>query len=620
LSGCAEKEGLLLAGDKLGYVHLIAVHDFRIVNSRFAHPGTVQAIAAHPSKPIFAVLAKDRSISVWKVECDGTLTEIFRKSVRDLDPTDFRPIHSESQAIALHPILDRVATRTGSGAIAEFDYSARCGCGPLWCERIEGTGDVVSLAYASNGAMLMAGSNRGQVALMVEGRLVETLSFIHPDLSEPLDESIHWFEPHTDGHFLLACDGRYVIRFHPGAPQDAEYGPVLSRDDLEHVTFNSSTGRAWASSFDRNVYEFDPTNLKLIDSSIKANFKIRWIKSLRSSPETLVFQVRDGSLVKWDLSVGAAVQVIDDAPGALWTCDDDGSGNLVLSGSSGDLLTLHVKDADCYLRPPDVTLSRATIADASATYVKRLNVTENGRLVLLGCTDGFLRVVKGGVLVNKINCGSAIRDVASTRDGLTAFVGTEGGKVIEVDLLSFTQRDLFESNCPIWCIALSPNENLVAFGERVGRLIVLDRRAGNVAAETTCRLPKRMRWLDAETLFVTRSQKIDRIRRVDGEWIHEIGHVTSGANTIEDFDWDASKTYLVGVSYNKRIHLFDLHSGRELDSVHDDLDYSKGVRFLPRDGDGRSGPTRLVVYGRTPRIRILQIHDEQLVFSGSFNV
>lgn len=598
-------ERLVFAGDKSGRLWVIDPDTLAVLHEVQAHAGTIQAMAAHPTKPLFALLGKDRAVSVWTHEESGAVRCLFWHSVRDYSADDFAPFHSECQAIALHPLEPRLATRSGNSAVIELDFEDPAAVRLTRCVRACGLNDLVTVAYSADGTRILAGSAGGTIEVLADGAAPALYTF--PGVTE----TMHWFEPLPDGSYLVACDARKILSFHPDRPEASRWGNVVPRDDVEHVTYNPVSGRVLASSFDRNVYEIDPETLDARRVVFRAPFKVRWIKTLRRDPDALIVQVRDGALLRVDLATGRTVARLKQTPPALWTMAATPGGSLLVAGEGDDYweVTAGAAGVD---RAYDLRWDRRRLGAGEGTYTKRLAVQPGTGHRFFGRTDGTIWVVRNGGAQRLLDTGAAVRDLAVAAHDPWLFAVTEAGEALRIHTGDGHIAARLRTTEPLWSLALNEERGFLAVGERLGKILILRTSDLSEVTSTTSRLPKRARWLDGDTLLVTRSADIDRISYRGGEWTHEIGQFEGPTNTVEDFDWTEDRRYLVVISYTRQVELFDLASGMLLDVVCDGLDYMKGITRLPAGANSSGYPHDFMTVGRLGTGKVYRIHDEQL--------
>lgn len=603
---CLSTDGkLVFAGDKSGRVIVINSDHFEIEQDKQVHLGTIQAMCSAPGRNLIATIGKDRAVSILRYDASGRIVPMAFHQTRDYTPDDAELLHHEGQAIALHPKLDRLVTTTGNSAVLEIDFSNPDNCYATWCVRADPENSIATVTYADKDVLV--GSTRGAIIAIRDGKILRRITF--PDISE----TFHWFEPMEDGSYLAACDARKVLHFRPD--QDAaagRWGPIIANDDFEHIVYDKINGRAYASSFDRNIYEISLASLAVKDIVWKADFKLRWIRLLPDQPNIMIAQVRDGSLLKIDIEKKALLSKIKLTPPAMWSFTNAGAFSyLAGEGSHYYALSSHGDwPAD---RIPMIDWKKRFLQTELSSYTKRIISHHESRQLYFARTTGEIwrasidKEEDQGLL---INLGSAVRDIALDVSGKILFSASEDGRISRIDAIHGKTIKETRHLEPIWALAYNPQRNWLAYGERLGRIRIVDATTLDLVAETFSRLPKRMRWMDDSKLLVTHSSRVDLIRYIDNEWQHEEGFLSGNDNTIEDFDWDSEKRYIVSVSYNKIISLYDYQTGKRLDTAYDGMDYMKGISFLKNlsrwGGD-------FATFGRSGYLKLYRIHDEQII-------
>ncbi|MFT3768220.1 MAG: WD40 repeat domain-containing protein [Minicystis sp.] len=599
-------EHFVFGGDKSGRIWVIDPDTLDVLHTVQAHAGTIQGMAAHPTKPLFAVLGKDRAVSVWVHDPGGDLECLFWHSIRDYTPDDLGPIHSECQGIALHPYEPRLVTRSGNGAVIELWFEDPANIRLLRCVRACAAADLMSVAYSADGKTILAGSAQGHIAVLAGGDEPALHQF--PGFTE----SIHWFEPMPDGSYLVANDARKLLAFHPARPEAARWGNILSCDDFEHVTYNPASGRVIASSFDRNVYEIDPATLDVKMVVFRAPFKVRWIKSLRRAPNALIAQVRDGALVRVDLATGQPAARLQQASPALWTMAGTPAGTVLVAGEGQAYWEVTAGDTGPD-RAYDLSWKRRDLPAGEGGYTKRVAVQPGTRHRFFGRTDGAIWVARcGGRPELLLDVGAAIQDLTVMVGDPWLFAVTEAGEVLRIHAERGHVAARVRFAAPLWSMALNEYQGFLAVGERMGSLRIL--RTHNLTEITAvpARLPRRARWLDGNTLLAGHGGDIDRFSYHDGCWIHEVSVFAGPGSAVEDFDWTEDRRYLVAVTRDRQVAVFDLSTGARLDVACDGLDDPKSILRLPEGANTSGYPYDFLVVGRTGTGRVYRIHDEKL--------
>jgi len=604
------EERWAFAGTLSGQIWTIDIDRFEIVREVQAHAGGIIAIASHPTLPYIASVGMDRNVGIWRRSGDGRCDRLFDICIRDVkcenDVTDYEPIMSVAQAIGFHDTERRLVTRSGNAGVIELEFDDQS-----WrivrCMRYHGTDDVVTTRYLHGSDRVFSGSNAGRVAITEAGKIVQSWRFGH--------ETVHWAEHLCGSEYLLASDTRCVIRLDVSGEKEPIVGPKFTRDDLEHVTYNRHSGRAFASSFDRNIYEVDVNTCEPIRVTYRTPFKCRWIKTLERDSSVMLVQCRNGSLYKADIDSGETRGAIRETPPALWTGIKDPRGRLIVTGEGDQLLLLRAAGADPISRVPRFEAETKTLPVASPhAYTKRMVRQDATNLLILGRTDGEILVGDDGDFRQLTSIPSPIRDLAVHETRAELFVAAENGHVYKIDLDDGTILLDYQSTQgePVWSLAYNSHRDLLAIGEREGRLVLLSGAdLSEVHDSITNRRPKRMKWLDADRLILGHSAQLFMLDGTDG-WLQQ-PFVDHQGNTIEDFVWDPKRRYLVLLNYQRNAILCDMKTGTSLHFCPDQMDYTKGALWLDDGLDGSGYGYYFVTFGRSGSVHLFCVHDEKIL-------
>ena len=303
-------EEVLYYGTISGQIVTLDLDDFTRIGEIQAHAGTIIAMVVPPNLPYLACLSMDRTVSVWCIseKCRRPMgAASIRNVVAPNDTVTYLDVSSNAQAIAFHPEERRIATRTANGAIAEITFDSDGQFTLLRCTRFHELYDVVTVRYTAEPPYhLLTGSGNGEAVQSDEGTVLRRWQIEH--------ESIHWFEYLHRTQYLVASDSRLLARIDLTEDRITRLGPKFAADDFEHVVVNRHSGRVFASSFDRNIYELDPQLCVPISVAFRAPFKCRWLHSLSKAPERLIVQVRDGSLLEVNVDTGRDAERRADYP------------------------------------------------------------------------------------------------------------------------------------------------------------------------------------------------------------------------------------------------------------------------------------------------------------------
>ncbi|WAC73509.1 hypothetical protein OU995_01805 [Roseateles sp. SL47] len=605
-------ERLLFAGSLSGQILTIDVDDFVIRHRTQAHAGGIHAIACHPTLPFVAAMSTERAFSIWRInDEDGQLTRVLFQDVRTLpctnDPEPVPFIQSTSQALAFHPTKRRLLTRTGSGGLLEVEFTDQGDIHIVQSTRVHGREDLVQARYLDDGERILTMANFGDVALSEAGHVLRRWKFGH--------HNVHWAEHLEGSTYLLASDTRQVIRLDVSAENEPVIGPMITRDDLEHVTLNRRSGRAFLAGFDGDVHEINTRTCASLGVRYKAPFKCRWVKTLERHPDTMILQCRNGGLHKINLASGRRVALIRETPEAIWSAEALPNGDIVMAGEARALYRLKIESIDALSRLPKMSVLRTPIAIDGDGHFKRLGVHPASGEIILGRSDGQVWIGEGGQFRPLCNLAMPVRDLCLHPKQPIAFVCTEGGRVFKIDISRGEVVREFESPIgqPIWVIDYNPQADLLAFAEREGSLyMVRGEDFRPVTQILDIRRPKRLKWRDAETLLWSRSVEIYRHDLSTGQtrlFVRETG------NSIEDFIWDPERRYLVVMNYNCLLILCDYETGDFIDVTPDRMDYSKGLVWVPRVSP-ESYPLDFLSLGRSGVANLFRIHDEKILSLG----
>ena len=600
------REDFIFAGTMGGEVVAVRIDDFAVVSRLHVHSGAIEVTAAHPTLPFVAAMSMDRSVSVLEWSGSDSLTLVDRFGLRDVQCwNDHQPVpynYSLSQALTFHPASKRLAVRSARAGVTEFDFSSGR-LELLHCSRVHGEKELVTLRYADDRGTLISGA-AGEAVLSRNGLKLQTWNFGNYNL--------HWFEPLGDDEYLIACDELYVIRLDLRDRHDPICGKRLTRDDLEHVTYNSTSKRAFVSGFDGTVYEIDPATCDYKGIAYVAPYKMRWIKTLERDPDTLLIHCFNGALYKVSLEEQRALARVKETPNAIWTCvrKDD---VLYFAGEGEVVRPVTLTGVNRMTSCATFELCPPIYKGDGDSYTKRMVTGPSG--LLLAQKHGKILEVGGNGVREIADLGEELRDLAVVPDGSAAFVCTERAKVFKIDTSNGEILCVHESadREPIWSLAYHAERDLIAFAGRRGKLVVAE---GETLRPVFCgsvtSRPKRMKWCDDTLIYV----QTGRLRKFDLNSSEISDYVSDCENTIEDFIWDDERQYLVLVGYRTEVVLCDFKTGEKLSVVPDQWDFSKGLMWINRTGREDAYPLDFVTFGRTGTAHMFRIHNERCIAMG----
>ena len=611
-------ETWMFAGNVSGQISVIRIENLSLVRDVQAHVGAIQAMAAHRSLPYVAALSTDRTVSIW-IEHEGALSHLCHIPLRAIQPSNdpevVPVVHSTSQALGFHNSKPRLVTRSANAGVVELEFDETGQYRVIWCLRLHGDADLISARFVEDGDQVLSGSIDGQFILSENGKEIRRWQI-------GASGNVHWAEHLFGTTYLLASDMRAVALVDISGRDEIIIGERFTRDDLEHVTYNRTSKRAFVASFDRTIYEIDTRSCLPIRVAYYPPFKCRWVKTLERSPSTLLVQCRDGGIYKANADTGECLGVIKQTPAALWTAVHTVDGHILLGGEGESLQRLAPSGVDPISRIRRFTHDVMDVGMASGSYTKRMVLQKTSGRLIIGRANGDLIMAKiddAGTLRESSrvrNLGSAVRDVAIAPEGNDVFAACEDGSVYKLDLVNgdILLRWKSPSAQPIWSLAHNPERALVAVAERGGSMFLLDTTDFSVlftGIETG--RPKRMKFVDERLLLYN---KLDQVYRFDLQKVEWSVLVDSQGNTVEDFIWDRERRYLVLVGYTQNIALCDFETGDVINVVPDQIDYSKGLAWVDEHPHPAAYPLDFITFGRSGMAHCFRIHDEKILALG----
>jgi WD40 repeat protein len=603
--------GWVVAGTNTGLIEILKLPSFEPVAAHQVCAGGINALAVHPKSGAIACLGLDRTVTVLTCSPAGELLQQVQIDLRTIDASnDFVPPNlpsSDSQALAWHPMLNRLATRNAASAVLELVFQE-----DTWdvvhCTRLHEDQDLVSLTYVRDSTTLLSGSIRGEIVYSKEGEEIRRWQFG--------DRSIHWFEHLENGKYLVASDTRRVGKLDLEQMQVVE-GPVITQDDLEHVTYISENNTAYVCGFDKNIYVIDVETCESTAQLCRLPFKARWMTSISWLPGHLLVQCYDGSLNLIDTKSGTPTARLHRTPPVLWTGTSVSREVTVYAGDGDELVWKRITGWDEVGRNPVFDTKTSILGVRVQGYVKRIAYVAHKNLLALACTEQQVLIVTQDGDTRSVRIPATLRDLTVDEINPYLYCAAEDGWVYRIDVDSGTIQQWWRSpSDPVWALALN---------RLTGQLVVAERRGGIFILATDGALmesrigassrPKRIKWLDDEKLIVNSGDALQLYCAKSKRWKTLLA---STGNTIEDFCWDAGRRYLVSINYCCDIHLVDLSSGELLHIAADQIDYSKGLIFLDADPTDQSAyPYHFLTFGRSGQTHLYRIHNDKLYALGA---
>ncbi|MCA9419919.1 MAG: WD40 repeat domain-containing protein [Nitrospira sp.] len=582
----------------------------------------IHSVAIHQSLPFAASIGTDHTVALWRVNEDaGELEPLTSTSVRDVacsnDSGYVEAIASHSVAIAFHESERRLVTRSGNGGVLEASFTDDGKLQLLSCVRYHRDWDVQMVRYVAGSDEILSAGRDGCVVMSHRGRELARWQLFG-------EKVCHWIE-HIDGsEYLIASDSGAVGRIDITNQVAPIVGERFARDDMEFVTFNKTSGRAFATSFDRGVYEINPKDCQSMGLRFSPGYKSIWAKTLEREPKILLVHSRNGAIYKADLETGETISKLHRCPPTIWSVVVLPDNSLIGAGEGSVVFQAEPSTVDAVSRTLNYEIVQQATPLCAEAYTKRIALDVAKNRLFLGRTDGKLWIYKPeskgrkGRCIEVYDADSAIRDLAVTRDGSTLFLVTEDGRAVRLDTHKFEKRAEFQTRgkpfpLPLWALAYNPDRELVAVADREASLNFLRAEDLQPIGNLPTKRVKRIKWFSSDTVFYSDQDNVWSFDLAHEELVCRTGQGLQ--NTIEDFIWDASSRYLLAISYQCVIGLFDLATGQLLDQVRDRMDYPKGIAWLPAP-DGGVYPWDFVTWGRSGDLHRYRLHEERILSIG----
>jgi WD40 repeat protein len=639
--GIDPQEEWALASNLRGDVLMIDLERFEIVHETRAHAGQIEGIEAHPTLPYVATVSGDRTVSICKFDASGIrlLHQIRERDIKA--ENDYEWIAENpplSQAIGFHSTKPKLLTRNADGATVELEFDDQS-YRVLWARGYfhapGGAKDVIFVTYMA-GSDHVVSTGRGGVVVVDPERREE------PIFRWQYDEQNHHCATFFEGtEYFIASDSRRIFKVDFSGKKPPVLSPFITRDHLERIDYNPVSRRAFCSSFDRCVYEFDPHTLESKGVVVETPFKLRFFQTLRRHPDTMIIQCRNGSLIKVDLGTKKVIKALRETPNALWSGVKLGDGEMVFAGEGPEVLSVRATGEDPKTRRTAFASRWTSYAGDPGRFTKRMIVHPPTGNLILARSDGDVIVAnpRNGQSRRLLNLGSAVRDVAAAPEGSTLFAITESGKAHRIDFETGRVLATFSTppaphgghpsahEEPLWSLAHNPKRGLLAVASRVGSAWLLHAEDLSIHREIKggdVYPPKRMRWLDDDRLLVGRASVVHLIHADDPEPAFDLlGGKTvvikPQGNTVEDFDWSADRRYFALCTYVRKLSVFDLETWRKHDDIWIDLDFPHGMMWLDPARSEGAHPHELVAWGRAGVVRHFRFHDSRLIPLGELS-
>ncbi|WP_254564237.1 hypothetical protein [Oscillatoria sp. HE19RPO] len=610
-------ERYIYVGNISGQILTINLPNFDIISSAQLNVGRISAVDIHLKLPYLATRLGGWKVNICKQDIQGTVKSIIDIDLRNIGELfnncndclyqNFEPI---DQAIAFHSISCKLAVKSQQNQVVELEFDDSK-YKIVSCTDIDKNYPIVAVKYVKNSNKILVGTELGKIFLIENGNVIKVWHICNED--------IHWFEHIENNIYVVASDSRQIIRLDISGQNPPLIGSKFAKDDVEHIVYDSDKCEAIASSFDRNIYAIDPISCESKRIIWKAPFKCRWVYVLKTHPNILIVQCRNGGLYKINTLTSKIISQIKDTPNALWTASQALNGKILIAGEGENVAELTPVNATNICRKITSFSSKIQKLNFGAnSYTKRLAVNYKTDIIAFGRADGEVLIYEKGISRSIAHLDSAIRDLEFDNYLPILYVATENGILTKLSISNGLVLNTWTSRFPLWALALNSDKKVLAVSEREGHLVFIDLKTFlPILFEENHTYSKRMKWVDDSTLlYGSRSNlcKYDFSHQISSLYIEDTG------NSIEDFAWDKNKKYLVLINYNRMIFLCDYFSGIILDYVFDQIDFSHGVMWIDDEINKSGEPNNFFTFGRTGSLQFYKIYEDKIISNGNLDL
>jgi WD40 repeat protein len=605
-------EDLVFIGTSTGHVAALDAKTLQLRSDIKANDGSIYGIALNPAGDLIATLGKDKRVSLvsWNGRALQLVGSYNTRTMRPAnDEVAYEDVDSDSHAVAFHPTLDRLATHEASGGLVELDFTRTGSFTPLHCTRVCGADDVNSVRYV--GDDVYSGSQGG---LVVRSRGAEIIYSWHMANGG----AAHWICDGPGDLLYVANDFGFVAEINRRRNDVHRHGLPFTRDDLECVDYNPVSGRLFAVSFDRNVYEVDITTMTAARVVFAARFKLKYCYSFRSAPDEMLILIRDGSLQRIDVRTGAVLEDFRETALAQWSIVAAEPGTFVIGGESDGIEIYRRSGAREFDAMPTFEAERMSLG-MQPSYSKRIAWHRQSGTLLLARTDGRVYAWQAGQALARevLRFDDAVRDIDVQPFATIAYACTEGGLLRKFDFTTGTTLAEFEEpeGRPLWALAYNALHDVIAVGALYGSTYLLGaEHLTQTATGPRASRIKRMKWISPTQMMMSASKWLEVVDWEKGE--HRV-LTDQIENTIEDFVYDPRSQTAVAISYTGDIALIDT-AGRGLISRSPlDIDIAKGIIAAYDAEEQAEKPLDVLVVGRVGRPLVFRAFNDKLYGLGA---
>jgi hypothetical protein len=589
---------------------------------RRLHAGTLVSVEVHRTQPYVVTLGADHTAVVLRADGGGleplhvVPVQALLADNRASGGNARRP--TRGALLSLHPREPRFLARSAHGALCEIEFDER-EWRLLWCRSYFGpdrADDVHACHYLDAGAALLVLGPGGL-------RVVDLARRDEPRMvwQEPRDRhgllAAAALVPEGGSAWLVAGYGRRVTRVDlSGAQPPAEAGPLVAYDDVLSLAVDPGGRGAFAGCADGELVEVDPTTGARRRTLLRRPAEVRALAAAPDVPGTLWVLDADGWLARVSADDGRVLASSGEPRPGLLAGANVAPGELAFAGRGTGLLRLHVA-GDAPAKATRVTCFEPRWRDAGGeAQAQTRRVLHDGRRegLWLARSDGELRFVgaRGARLVTRFE--APVRDLELSPDGSALFAACDDGSALRVDAESGRSLARFSGEEPLLALALNPARGLLVAAERGGTLCFLDAVTLVVRKRTTGPgRPRRLRWLDAQTLFVGFGPFLYCVRL--GGRPSELC-LPEQPGDILDFAWSEDRRYLAFCTEQRTLGLFEITTWTDLYRLTVDVEVPRGLVWLAPARHPGAYPYDLLVCGDGGSLRTFRVHDNRYTYMG----
>ncbi|MEM7477507.1 MAG: NB-ARC domain-containing protein [Planctomycetota bacterium] len=259
---------------------------------------------------------------------------------------------------------------------------------------------------------------------------------------------------------------------------------VIPAHGVRELRWHSDGSKVIAVCSDGTIASWDATTgatelLAKGHSTLEGHAKSAICMALTGDSSLAVTGSLDGAIRGWNLLTGKCSFVLEGHLGPVSSVEiTDGDEQLVSSSWDGNLRVWNLRDHKC-VRVVEVSRAKVRLSPSC------LSISEDGRHAVAGMEDDSVAIcdlIDGSVKTRLQGGGSAIRDIAISKEGDFAVAASLHGMVRVWDISSGQCRVLFGLNGCAQTVTLSPDASKAVSGYSDGRVCVWNPSSGACSA------------------------------------------------------------------------------------------------------------------------------------------